>query len=242
MNQCDLATIYSDLASQLPSRSDGNENITLSSENLPLAHFEMASDNLYISKAEHYYNDWFRADALWFFARKETYRYLGLLILSVVFHQKVSEVEIKLNHPHSQIKSLIVENPPLDINKLPSGYYSQPFAFKYYPQFPAKHPFDRCILPADLPCFELSNSTNLNFTDEDWKQRDTVRIFGTDAGMVLFAELLLNLSLPNNKQDEFELEGESGFRGVGISSAEVKLFLPGNLAWTEEHWEESLRK
>jgi hypothetical protein len=237
MKQCDLETIYSELASQLPTKTDGNECIALWSENLPLLPSQITTNNLYVKKGEHFYNDWFKVDNLHFFAHKETYRYLGLLILSVVFHQRIAEVEIRLNHQQSEIKSLIVENAPLDINQLPSGYHSQPFAFQYYPNLPARHPFDRCILPADLPCFELSNSTNLNFTDEDWKQRDTIRVFGSDAGMVLFAELLLNLSLQHNEQDEFELEGESGFRGVGISSAEVRLFLPNSLFWTEEHWQ-----
>lgn len=238
MKRCDLETIYSDLASQLPSRTDRYESITLSSQNLPLPTSEITTDNLYILKATHDYNDWFRVDALWFFARKETYRYLGLLILSVVFH-RVSEVHVRLNHPHSEIKGLIVEYAYRNIDELTAGYHTQPFAFEYYPQLPAKHPFDRCMLPKDLPCFELSNSKDLNFTDDDWKQRDTVKIFGSDTGLVLFAELLLNLSLPHNEQDEFELEGESGFRGVGISSAEARLLLPGHLAWTEEHWQES---
>ncbi len=238
MKRCDLEIIYSALASQLPSLTDGNESIILSSENLPLPSAEMASDNLYILKVDHVYNDWFKVDMLWFFARKEIYRYLGLLILSVIFH-RVSEIKVRLNHPHSEIKSLIVEYAYRNINDLTDGYHTQPFAFKYYPQLPAKHPFDRCVLPKDLPCFELSNAKNLNFTDDDWKKRDTVRIFGSDTGLVLFAELLLNLSVSHNEQDEFELEGESGFRGVGISSAEVQLFLPGHLAWTEEHWQES---
>jgi len=44
--------------------------------------------------------------------------------------------------------------------------------------------------------------------------------------------------VPHDDLDEIQLEGESGFRGVGISSAEVSLFLPGHLAWTEEHWQE----
>jgi len=239
MKQCDLQTIYSDLASQLPSRTDGNESITLSSENLPLPSFEMASENLYIVKVKHNYNNWFETDLLWFYARKETYRYLGLLILSVVFHQEASEVKVRLNHSYSEIKRLIVEYAPRSINNLTAGYHTQPFAFEYYPQLPAKHPFDRCVSPKDLPCFDLSNSTDLNFTDEDWKQRDTVKIFGSDVGLVTFAELLLNFSVPHNEQDEIQLEGESGFRGVGISSAEVSLFLPGHLAWTEEHWQES---
>ncbi len=238
MKRCDLEITYSDLAPRLPSQTDGYESITLSSENLPLPPAEMASDNLYILKVDHVYNDWFKVDMLWFFARKETYRYLGLLILSLVFH-RVSEFKFRLNHPHGEIKSLIIEYAYRNIGELTAGYHTQPFAFEYYPQLPDKHPFDRCVLPKELPCFELSNSKNLSFTDDDWKQRDTVRIFGSDTGLVLFAELLLNLSVPHNEQDEFELEGESGFRGVGINSAEAKLFLPGHLAWTEEHWQES---
>ena len=237
MKKCDLETTYSDLASQLPSQTDGNESITLSSQNLPLPSSEMASNNLYILKVDHVYNDWFKADMLWSFARKETYRQLGLMILSVIFHQRL-EVKVRLNHPHSEIKTLIVEYARGKMNELTAGYHTQPFAFEYYPQLPDKHPFDRCVLPKDLPCFELSAAKNLSFTDDDWKERDTVKISGSDVGMVLFGELLLNLSLPHNEQDEFELEGESGFRGVGISSAEVSLFLPGHLAWINEHWQE----
>ena len=238
MKRCDLETIYLDLASQLPTSTDGNESVTLSTQNLPLSPVEMASGNLYILRVQHVYNDWFKADQLWCFARKETYRHLGLLILSVVFHQQVSQTEVKLTHPQSEIKSLIVEYAHRNKNELTAGYHTQPFAFEYYPRLPDKHPFDRCALPKDLPCFELANSKNLAFTDDDWKERNTARIFGSDVGMALFAELLLNASLPHNDQDEFELESESGFRGVGISSAEISLFLPGHLAWTEEHWQE----
>ncbi len=238
MKQCDLQTIYSALASQLPSQTDGNESITLSSENLPLSSSDMTTDRLYILKTQHTYNDWFKVDSLWFYAHKETYRYLGLLILSVVFH-RVSEIRVRLNHPHGEIKDLIVEYGYRNIDDLTAGYHTQPFAFEHYPQLPAKHPFDSCVSPKDLACFELSNSKDLNLTDVDRKQRDTVKIFGTDVGLVSFAELLLNLSVSYNEQDEFELEGESGFRGVGIGSAEVKLFLPNHLAWTEEHWQES---
>lgn len=238
MKQCDLETVYSALASQLPSRTDGNESITLSSANLPLPPSAMATDNLYILKADHVYNDWFKVDQLWFFARKETYRYLGLLILSAVFH-RISEIKIKVNHPHSEIKKLIVKYDFRNLDDLTAGYYTRPFAFEYYPQFPDKHPFDRCVSPKDLPCFELSGSANSGIAGDDWKRRDTVKIFGNDVGIVLFAELLLNFSVPHNEQDELQLESESGFRGIGVGSAEVQLFLPGHLAWMEEHWQEN---
>lgn len=238
MKQCDLQTIYSDLALQLPTETEGYESITLTSENLPIPSSEIESDHLYVVKVKHTYNDWFTADLLWFYARKETYRCLGLLILSVVFHQRIPKVEVRLNHPHSEIKRLIVEYAPQSINNLTAGYHTQPLAFEYYARLPDKHPFDRSVLPEDLPCFELSNSTDLSFTDGDLKQRETVKFFGSDVGLVAFAELLLNFSVPQNELDEIQLEGESGFRGVGISSAEVSLFLPGHLAWTEEHWQE----
>lgn len=82
-----LHTIYSDLALQIPTETGGNESIVLSSANLPLPPFEMASAGLYIVKTKHNYNNWFECDLLWFFARREIYRHLGLLILSVVFHR-----------------------------------------------------------------------------------------------------------------------------------------------------------
>jgi hypothetical protein len=230
-----LETLYSDLAAQLPTQTDGNHSITLSADNLPLPPREMAIDSLYILKVIHVYNDWFKVDQCQFFAHKETYRDLGLLILSAVFHG-IAEIKIKLNHPHTQLQYLTVNYAEQHIDRLTAGYHTQPWALEYYPQLPAKHPFDSCTSPQNLPCFEIANSQSLYYTEEHWQQRDTLNIGGSDAGLVLFAELLLNLSLPHNEQDEFELESESGFRGVGIGSAEARLFLPGHLAWTEEHW------
>ena len=51
---------------------------------------------------------------------------------------------------------------------------------------------------------------------------------------VLFAELLLNVGRPDNLIDEYQPEGEGGFRGVGEHSAEVQLYLPGSLGWDDE--------
>lgn len=239
MKQCDLETIYSDLASQVPTRTDGNGDICLSSRNLPLPPSEIATSELYIAKGENCYNIWYKVDSLHFYARKETYRHLGLLILSVLFHTEVSQVNIKLNHPHSHIKNLIIDFDSPDIDNLRLGYNTQPLGFIYYAHLTEKHPFDRCVLPEDLPCFELSNSKDVYCTDEDWQQRDTVTISGCDTGLAAFAELLLNISVPHSELDEIQLEGESGFRGVGISSAEVRLWLPGSFGWMKEHWQES---
>jgi hypothetical protein len=73
-------------------------------------------------------------------------------------------------------------------------------------------------------------------TEEDWENRDTVIGFGNDEGSVRLAELLLNASTPQNQVDQYDLEGEAGFRGVGELSAGVTLFLPGSPGWDSERW------
>ena len=236
MNKCGLETVFGDLAARLPLSSDGNESFTFTSETLPAPPSQIETPNLYITKSAHSYNDLYKFDLLYFNAQKETYRFLGLLILSAIFHPQPSEILIKFNHPESEIFNLIIEYAHMNLDKLPSGYHTKPFAFEYYPALSWKHPFDKYIDPRNLPCFSLSNMKRLVYTDEEWKNRDTVRIFGKDTGMVLFAELLLNAALPQSEEDEYQLEGEGGFRGVGINSAEVTLLLPGHIFWVDEHW------
>jgi hypothetical protein len=49
--------------------------------------------------------------------------------------------------------------------------------------------------------------------------------------MIRLAELLLDAGRPDNRVEEYELEGEGGFRGVGLHSAEAYLSLPGSGGW-----------
>ncbi len=236
MSNCDLEKIFGGLAEQLPLATNGNESFTFTIENLPVLPSVLETQNLYIKRSQCTYNDSCRYDSVHLNAHKETYRFLGLLILSAVFHPQSSNVLVKLNHPESDITNLAIEFPHSVFPNLPSGYHTKPFAFKYYPMISWKHPFDKCVNPENLPCFSLSYMEGFLNTDEEWNKRDTVKIFGRDTGMVLFAELLLNAALPQNEEDEYSLEGENGFRGVGINSAEVKMFLPGHIFWFDEHW------
>lgn len=243
MNNCDLKDIFGNLAESLPVATDGNESFTFMAETLPVSQAQVETPNLYITKGSHIHHPSFKIDSIGFNAHKETYRYLGLLILSAIFHPQPSEVFVKLSHPESDISNLIVKYNHSELGRLCGGYHKKPFAFKYYPALTWKHPFDKCIEPRNLPRFALTNLDDFVISEDDWKNRDTVRILGTDKGigndegMVLFAELLLNVALPQNEQDEYALEGENGFRGVGISSAEATLLLPGHIFWVDEHWQ-----
>jgi hypothetical protein len=237
MNNCGLESIFGDLAARLPISTDGNESFTFTSESFPVPPLQIETQNLYIKKGEHIYHPAFRIDSIRFNARKETYRYLGLLLLAGIFNPPPSEIILKLNHAESDILNLVIECEQIDLNTVFPGYWTKPFYFHYYPKLMQKHPFDECIEPQHLPCFSLTNTEDFQNSDDDWKNRDTVRIFGNDAGMVRFAELLLNVALPQNEQDEYALEGEGGFRGVGIHSAEATLLLPGHFFWFDEHWD-----
>lgn len=236
MNECGLESIFGDLGGRLLLSTGGNESFTFTSESLPLPPVQMETQNLYITKGSHIYHPSFKVESVAFNARKETYRNLGLLVLAAVFHSQPSEIAVKLNHSESDISNLVIEYKHLDLAVPYAGYRTKPFYFEYYPELMRKHPFDKCIDPQHLPCFSLTNTEDFQNSDDDWKNRDTVRIFGSDAGMVRLAELLLNAALPQNEQDEYALEGEAGFRGVGIKSAEATLLLPGHIFWVNEHW------
>jgi hypothetical protein len=236
MSKVYLEDIFRDLAVNLPKASDGNESFIFTSENLPVALPQIETHNLYIKKGSHVYNSSFNVDRVDFNAHKETFKLIGLLILSAIFHSDPTKILVKLTHPESDITNLIIESEYLNLENICSGYHTKPFAFNYYSRLTKKHPFDENINPQHLPCFSLTNLKDFLNSEDDWKKRDTVRISGSNEGMSLFAELLLNASLPQNEQNEYELEGERGFRGVGINSAEVILSLPGNFFWFEEHW------
>ncbi len=243
MSKCDLKNIFGDLSESLPFDPRG-EGLTFTSENLPVPPAQIETPNLYLTKSTHIYHPSFRIDSIGFNAHKETYRHLGLLILSALFHPQIPKIFVKLNHAESDISNFVIECYRSELDRLSGGYHKKPFAFQYYPALTSKHPFDNCIEPQNLPCFALTNLEDFVNSEDDWNNRDTVKIFGsdkggvcTDEGMVLFAELLLNIALPQNEQDEYALEGENGFRGVGINSAEVTLLLPGHIFWFDEHWQ-----
>jgi hypothetical protein len=189
-------------------------------------------------KGFHEYESWaFRADSIHVHAHKPTYRLLGLLIMAVVFHGEPDEVQIELTHPASTIKLLIVESPYRAPYGMVPGYNTRPYVFNYWPSTTTRFPWPPPVDPSKLPCFYLTNrENNIGPTEQDRANRDTVRGFGTDEGSVRLAELLLNASQPDNPVDEYDLEGDGGWRGVGYLSAEARFWLPGSAGWDPDQW------
>jgi hypothetical protein len=173
----------------------------------------------------------YRADSLQFQAIWETYRHLGLLILAVVFHKQPAQARLNLSHPASDIKQLVVEY------EYPPDYYpayqTRPYRFRYAPDETDRHPWYLTpggVRVEDLPSFGLTTA-GMIYDEASMALRDLVWVWGSDRALVNLAELLLNAGRPNNPVLGYNLEGEGGFRGVGIHSAEVTFWLPGSLGW-----------
>jgi hypothetical protein len=102
-----------------------------------------------------------------------------------------------------------------------------PLKFVFSPEKVETHPWARQNLNDlfSLPRFTLTNLKEFVVTDEQWAARDTVLGFGNDDASVRLAALLLNFGSPENETSEVALEGEGGFRGVGVRSADGGGFL-----------------
>jgi hypothetical protein len=70
-------------------------------------------------------------------------------------------------------------------------------------------------------------------THEHLQSRDVAEGFGHFEAACRFAELLLNAGLPHSETDEIALEGERGFRGVAPGSAEIRIWLPGSIGYSQ---------
>ena len=232
--RCDLQRLFGRLAKRVPVRDD--EHFVFTAASFPPVPARLQTDRLLIAKSFHDYNTHFRMDALWFQADKEMYRQLALLALAVVL-RPMTRVRLRLLHPKSDIKNLILLSEWKSYRELSPSYQAKPMRFSYWPKEARKHPWpDLSHSPRELPHFELSNTAQCVAVEGDRAKRDTVYGLGRDEAAVLFAELLLNLSRPMSKLGEFELESEVGFRGVAPASAEVRLALPGSISFLNEWW------
>jgi len=234
---CDLARIFSRLEGGIPTAED--RNYLFSRQSSPRLGRQIVTDGLLITKGWHGYGRDYRVDSLHIQSHKKTYRYLALLILTVVLSGR-RRICLKINHPKSDVRQLILESNWGNHAASSPGVQFRPERFSYWPRAVEKHPWPRWeslgISVWNLPRFNLSNMKESSVTEEDWKNRDTVYGFGSDLAAVMFAELLLNIGRPQSQLNEVALEAEPGFRGVGPGSVEVSLHLPGGFGWFGDWW------
>jgi hypothetical protein len=210
-----------------------NEEIMFSSDWLPAPPGDLTTDSIVLEIGVHEYGN-FRIEQLHWHATRDTFRYLGLAILIASLKAQANETRIRLTHPASHIRNLIIKS------SFPYRYPSMPELgiaidhYGYWPGKPHRHPWLHLQLPAyELPHFDLCDLGNLAFTEQQRAERDTVRGFGSVIGAIRFASLLLDIGNAQCEANEFHLECDAGFRGVAPASVEVSLWLPGSIAWNE---------
>lgn len=226
----DLETVFGKFSDVIPTKLIDDVFI-MSSKNIPRAKEYMSTDKIIIEKGFHDYLDYYRADMITIHSSKRTFRQIASLMLSVIFHDDISEINLNLINPISDIKMLTISYDHVDIDQA-LGYVTRPFALGYEPKETPRFPVGLTGDPYDLPCFFLSGSAEqLLQTSEDWNRRNILRGFGRDRGFILFAQLLLDISRPDAIITEYKLEGPAGIGGVGPMSAEVRILLPGHPYW-----------
>ncbi len=188
------------------------------------------TDRIVITRSHHQYAGYWRADRLELYATRQTLRALGVIVVASLFAQPDASTDITLSHPASDIHTLRIRTPAPAIPG--QGLALAPLWYDYWPQQPCKHPWDgERIDPWDLPGLELTDHDELPVTEAQWLARDTVVGFGTPQGIARFGQFLVDIGNPVTGGDEFELEGEAGFRGVAPVSPELKIRLPGSFGW-----------
>lgn len=224
----ELARIFDDIWLSAPDLDAEAYSVIWSEANLPRPPMAVTTAALCLNRGRHTYGH-FMVDTVSIEADKPTLAQLGLLMLSSVLHRLESRVTVHLTHPRSKIRTLIID-PTHQHAGASHGLQVLAQSFHYVPAEVWKHPWQfKHLTPWELPVLSLTNEQEMLIHPQDFERREVVIGFGTMEGTCLLAELFMNASRPSNKQPEFALECESGYRGVGLGSVEMSIHLPGSL-------------
>lgn len=223
----DLVTFFETLAREIP-ESDAEEHIALSDANLPVPPRELTTGAICITSGYRRIHGRNPVEGVRIEADKPALRALGLLVLSSIFHRQPASVSLCLTHPRATLRRVLIGHDWDEAPDMP-GFHESPLRHNFSPEWHVnRHPWThRPLAPRELPVLYLTPEDL--FSDVVELEGRVVGVgFGHCAASALLADLLLQLSLAKNQQDEIDLEGEWGFRGVGPNSVDISLYLPGS--------------
>jgi hypothetical protein len=231
----DLEAVLGALCDKLP--TNDKDMIVLSSQNLPQLPEQMVCGKLLIMLSETAYSG-VRRDYLEFEAESRTYQLLALALLAKIFHEGPPLARIKLTHPASDIREIVLdyEHNLENCLTVAEWYETRPYQYRW-----GRSPPDRAYSWGNyrptwgnrpnraLPAFALMTRRGEPVNKPDWQERDLLHCAGTDEGHVFLADTLLNLGHPNeNPEQRIKLEGERVYH----VSPEAQFRLPGSWGWS----------
>ena len=175
-----------------------------------------------------------RVESFDFYAHKKSYTYLGVIMLELLFSD-LSYLEIKVLNTQSEIRQFFVY--------IDRAYSYTPFlavdqketykSFEYFSANIDRYPFRHHSGSENLPTFHFSCSNYHDiYTKDRIEKADQLILSVPVSGLVLVAELFLNIGRIENKQNEICLENPLyGFGGVSQTSIEARFWLPNSLGF-----------
>jgi hypothetical protein len=234
-----LEAFFDPLRSQLP--ADDDETFVFDRENVPVPPPALATETLTILKGIHAYEE--PVPTLRFFASRQTYQCLGLLLVSCVFLGHVDGESprgshtVVLNNENSEIRKIRVslnQRPGLTLQVVSHEYWAQPR--ERYPLSPLSPRWR-----SDLALHLTDSEGVLPHTARLLEERDEVIIRGFDTDLLQLADVLLDIARASFIEfgedgasptaGEWHLEAPQGFGGVSDGSAEACFYLEGSIAW-----------
>jgi len=220
-------------------------HFAFSSKNLPVPPTVLSTDDLIATRTEHRYAYNVIIDVVNFYATGKTYRQLAVLILAALFSDGCERAELELSNQQSRIRRVEILTGGLR-NKPCWGYAVRPERFTYHPQIPERWPRSWKLDERELPIFDLDFVEGQpHHPVNDLDKRDRLEMRGQDVGLMVVAELLLNIGLPVCSQKAingpvppdmtYVLESFPGHRRVNPWSAEAQFHLPGSFSWPGEY-------
>lgn len=221
------------------------DHYTFSADTLPEVPSHLVTHDLVMRRTEHRYGYCVRIDQINFYASGETHRQLAVMILAALFSGRSQRIALDLKNDQSAIKRLEV-NFSGRSEGFTWDYVRRPASFIYHPEIPRRVPENWPNDDRNLPRFDLDFSEGSAYHPiNDLDKRDKVEIAGGDNGLVLVAELLLNIGLPacdikaGNESippdKSYVLESFPGHSRVNRWSAEALFHLPGSFSWPGEY-------
>jgi len=224
---CDLERIYGELAARLP-EDNASEPFQLDESVIPPAPQELTTDQVRIFRGQLQRLPGCRGDYLDVVAPRSTIRQLGLLLLSVLFHEQCERSTLHLSQPESVVKHIVTEYKHWSKSQV-SGFWLRPWVLGYVPE-DVNHAFRTDEVGLSAPLLRLTNLSDCQHDENEWRNRDVLHWAGGRTASAEIAEFLLNAGRNGATWKSFTIPANGAF-----FTAEVKV-------WIHEHWEDTRRR
>lgn len=232
---CELENYLGQLVDRIPQGPVSYPSFTFLATTFPTLPAQIASDKFVIRVITPNYGGGGRQRATIFMSRRAS-RLLGLLLLAQCFSSTKTTVRLEFTDVRSDVKRLIIR--PSYSGPCTTGLTLVAQQYVYFPGRVLRDPpwvKSYGCAPTNLPSWIWSDR---NFEWDDYSAKSDTRdslheASGLEARIDL-GVFFLDFGRRHSKQDEFRMEGPTGFQAVGPASIELEGWLPNTFGWNPD--------